>query len=105
MQEGAISKGFGHLEKITGYPRLWSESHFLVWFALVVTTDLDCHLPVKPFQKVEQLVRREAAKMPIHQVRHVRLRNTEDAGDFLLFEFLVSRILKTWYPICARASS
>jgi len=55
----------------------------------MVMTDLDCHLPVKPFQKIEQFVRCEAAEMPIHQMRHVGLRDTQDAGDFPLFQLLL----------------
>jgi hypothetical protein len=33
-----------------------------------MTADLDPYFPVKPFQKIEQLVRREAAEMPVRQV-------------------------------------
>ena len=55
----------------------------------MVTADLDRHFLVKAFQKIEQLVRCEAAEMPIHQVRYVGLRNAEDVGDFALFQFLV----------------
>jgi hypothetical protein len=61
----------------------------LVGFAFVVTADLDRHFPVKAFKKIEQLVRREAAEMPVHQVRHVWLRNAQDIGDFALFQLLV----------------
>jgi pimeloyl-ACP methyl ester carboxylesterase len=52
---------------------LWRERHLLIRLALVVAADLDRHLAVKPFQKVEQLVGGEPAKMPVHQVRHVGL--------------------------------
>ena len=54
----------------------------------MVTADFDRHFPVKPFQKIEQLVRGEAAEMPVHQVRHVRLRNAQNIGDFALFQLL-----------------
>ena len=50
-----------------------------------MTADLDRHFPVKPFQEVEQFVGREAAETPVHQVRHVRLRNAQNAGDLPLF--------------------
>jgi hypothetical protein len=65
------------------------KSHLLVGFALVVTANLDRHFSVKPFKKIKQLVRREAAEMPIHQVRHVGLSNAQDFGDFTLFQLLV----------------
>ena len=38
-----------------------------------MTANLDRDFPVKPFQKVEQLVRGEAAEMPVHEVRHAGL--------------------------------
>ena len=47
---------------------LRGKSHLLVGFAFVVTADLDRHFPVKPSQKIEQLVRCEAAEMPVHQM-------------------------------------
>ena len=60
----------------------------------MVTADLDGHFPVKPFQEIEQLVRREAAEMPVHQVRHVGLGNAQNLGDFALFQFLVFKDFK-----------
>jgi hypothetical protein len=60
----------------------------------VVTADLDRHFSVKPFQKIEHLVRREAAKMPIHQVRNVGLRNAQNIGDFALFQFFFCKDFK-----------
>lgn len=68
---------------------LRSERHLLVGFAVVVTADLNCYLPVKPFQKIEQFVRCEAAEMPIHQVRYIGLRNAQNIRDFALFQLLV----------------
>jgi len=50
-----------------GFP-LRSKNNLLVRFSLVVRANLDRHFAVKPFEKIEQLVRREAAEMPIHQV-------------------------------------
>ena len=55
----------------------------------MVTADLDRHFPIKPFQKIEQLVRREAAEMPVHQMRYVGLCNAQNVGDFALFQLLV----------------
>jgi hypothetical protein len=51
----------------------------------VVTAELNRHLPIKPFQKIEQLVCRAAAEMPVHQVRHIGLRNPQDICDLALF--------------------
>ncbi len=64
---------------------LRSERNLLVGLSLVMATDLDLHFLVKPLQKIEQLVRREAAEMPIHQVRDIGLGNAQDTGDFALF--------------------
>lgn len=36
--------------------------------------DLNRHFSVEPFEKIEQLAHGEAAEMPVHQARHVRLR-------------------------------
>ena len=47
---------------------LRNKSNLLVGFSLVVRANLDCHFAVKPFEKIEQLVRGEAAEMPVHQV-------------------------------------
>jgi hypothetical protein len=55
----------------------------------VATADVDSHFSVKPFQKIKQLVRREATEMAVHQMRHVRLRNAQGLGDFSLFQLLV----------------
>jgi hypothetical protein len=49
----------------------------------------DLHSLVQALQKVEQLVRGEAAEMTVHQVRHIGLRNPENPGDFALFQFPV----------------
>jgi len=48
--------------------------------------DLDCHLSIKPFQKVEQFVRCKPTEMPIHQVGHIGLGNPQNVGDFSLFQ-------------------
>jgi hypothetical protein len=56
-----------------------------------MTANLDRDFPVKPFQKVEQLVPGEAAEMPVHEVRHVGLGNAQDIGDFALFQLLISK--------------
>jgi hypothetical protein len=55
----------------------------------MVRADLDRHLLAKALQKIEELVRGEAAEMPVHQMRHVGLRNAENAGDLALLQFLV----------------
>jgi hypothetical protein len=55
----------------------------------MATADLNRHFPVKALQKIEQLIRREATEMPVHQVRHLRLGNTQNIGDFSLFQFLI----------------
>jgi hypothetical protein len=68
---------------------LRGESYSLVGFAFVATANLDRHLPIKPFQKIEQLIRRKAAEVSVHQVRHVGLCNAQHVGDFALFQFLV----------------
>src|SRR5579864_6365663 len=54
-----------------------------------MTTDLDLHFPVQALQKIEQLVRGEAAEMPVHQVRHIGLCDPEYPCNFALFQFLV----------------
>jgi hypothetical protein len=63
---------------------LRGKGHSLVGFAFFATADLDRHFSVKPFQKIEQLVSGETAEVPVHQVRHVGLRNSQDMGDFAL---------------------
>jgi hypothetical protein len=68
---------------------LRGESYLLVGLAFVATANLDRHLPIKPFQKIEQLIRRKAAEVSVHQVRHVGLCNAQHVGDFALFQFLV----------------
>ena len=65
------------------------QSDLLIGFALMMTADLDPHFPVKPFQKIEQLVRCEAAEMSVHQMRNIGLRNSKDARDFALFQLFV----------------
>jgi hypothetical protein len=65
------------------------ESDLAIRLTLVMTADLDRHFPVKPFEKIEQLVRGESAEMAIHQVRHVWLRNAQDSRDFALFQLLI----------------
>jgi hypothetical protein len=76
--------------EIDGKRHLWrGESHLLIGLALAVTADLDRHLAVKPFQEIEQLVRGEAAEMPVHQVRHVGLRDAQNIGDLALLQLLV----------------
>ena len=56
--------------------------------------DLDGNLAVQAFEKIEQLVRREAAEMPIHKMRDIGLRNPENAGNFALFQLLVLQDLE-----------
>ena len=64
---------------------LRGERNLLVGLPPLMAADLDLHFLVKPLQKIEQLVRREAAEMPIHLVRDIGLRNAQDTGDFALF--------------------
>ena len=62
------------------------EADFRVGFALLVRADPDRDFLVEPLEEIEQLVRGEAAEMAIHQMRHVRLRDAEQFGDFPLLE-------------------
>ena len=50
--------------------------------------DLNCHFLVKPLEKIEELVGREAIEMPVHEVRHFWLLDSKQQGDFALFELL-----------------
>jgi hypothetical protein len=70
-------------------PRLGSECHLLIGLARAMTAHLDGHFPVEALEKIEQLVGREPAEMPVHQVRHVRLGNPENARDLALLQLLV----------------
>jgi len=63
---------------------LRSESHLLIRLALMVTADFDPHLPVKPFEKIEQLVRRKSAEVAVRAIR--RWFNADSAGSISLSE-------------------
>src|ERR1700722_1634117 len=80
----------GQASSTTAYPvrpfRSRSKGHRLIRLTPVVTADLNRHLLVKALQKIEQLVRREAAEMPVHQVRHIGLCNAKNAGDLALLQ-------------------
>ena len=65
------------------------ESHFLIRFTLMVRTHFDRDFSTQASQKVEQLVCCEAAEVPVHQMRYVGLCNTQNAGDFALFQLLL----------------
>jgi hypothetical protein len=69
--------------------QLGSKRDLLVRFALVMAANFDPHLPIQPFQKVEQLVGREAAEMSVHQVRHIGLGNTQNSRDLTLLQLLL----------------
>ena len=58
-------------------------------FTLVMAADLDRHLPVKPFQKIEQLIGCEATEMSVHEMRYVRLSDTQNTGDLALLQLFV----------------
>jgi len=55
-------------------------------FTLVMAADLDRHLPVKPFQKIKQLIRCEATEMSVHEMRYVGLSDAKNTGDLALLE-------------------
>src|SRR6185369_4193733 len=88
-----LSKGLGSNVLSTPWEcvarPLRSEGDLLVRLPLVMTAHFDLDLLVQTLQKVEQLVRCEAAEMPVHQVGHIGLRNPENASDFALFQFPV----------------
>jgi len=50
----------------------------------VVTADFDPHFPVKPFEKIEQLVRRKSAEVAVRAIR--RWFNADSAGSISLSE-------------------
>ena len=50
---------------------LQRKGYLLIGFALVAAADLNRHFSVQPFEKIEQLVCREAAEMPVYQMSHV----------------------------------
>jgi hypothetical protein len=55
--------------------------HLRIRLTLAVMTDLYRYLKLKALQKIDQLVDGEAAEMPIHQARHVGLRNAQNIAD------------------------
>ena len=63
--------------------------HFLITLPRFVLTDSDSDFPVEPFQKIEQLVRGKAAKVAVHQVGDLWLRDTEKRGNLPLLEIFV----------------
>ena len=62
------------------------ERNLLIRFPCLMRPDPNSDFPVQPLEKVQQFVGSEAAVMPVHQVRHVRLRNTKYSGNFSLFK-------------------
>jgi hypothetical protein len=64
-----------------------SEGDLLVRLPPAMTAHFDLHFLVQTLQKVEQLVRGEAAEMSVHQVGHIGLRNPQDSRDFALQKF------------------
>jgi hypothetical protein len=61
----------------------------LIGLSLVMAADGNRYFPVQPFQKIEQLVGCEAAEMPVHQMRHVRLCNAQNTANFTLFQLFL----------------
>jgi hypothetical protein len=56
----------------------------LVRLAFAARTYRNGYLAVKAPEKIEQLVCAEAAEVPVHQVRYVRLGDSQNAGNLPL---------------------
>ena len=54
-----------------------------------MVADLYRHFLVEPLEEIQQFVCCEAAKMTVHQVRYVRLCNSQNTGYFSLLELFV----------------
>ena len=68
--------------------RCLRERDFLIGLALAMGANFDTHFPVKPPEKIEQLVCGEAAEMSVHQMRYVGLCDAQNAGNFTLLQLL-----------------
>jgi hypothetical protein len=51
----------------------------------------DHHFSVDALEKLKQLVGREAAEMPVHQVRYIGLGNSENTGDLALLQLFIPK--------------
>src|SRR5580698_7835400 len=63
-----------------------SKPDFLIRFTRLMRTDLDRQLAVQPPEKIEQLIRGEAAEMPVKQVRNLGLFDPKQLGNLPLPE-------------------
>ena len=86
-------EGAGPLTRHPRSRRSRSKADLPIRFSRLVRPDLDRDFPVEAFEKVQKFVRREPAEVPIHQVRHFRLRDPQETGNLALFSFLSFSIL------------
>src|SRR5579859_2245108 len=75
--------------ELIGLPYSPGEIDFPVRLSWLVRANLNSHFPIQPLEKIQELICGKPAEVSVHQMRHVRLRDTEKRRNFALLELSV----------------